>query len=126
MRVLVCGDRNWDDFPYLCNVLDEIHSRETITLVIEGEARGADTMSRLWAEHHHIPVAKYPADWHTYGRAAGPIRNRQMLREGHPDLVVAFHRNIVESKGTRNMVEISMKAGVPVRVYDAGGPHLHG
>jgi len=37
-----------------------------------------------WAEANGIEVARFPADWDTHGRAAGPIRNQQMLDEANP------------------------------------------
>lgn len=63
-------------------------------------------------------MIEFPALWDKHGRAAGPIRNTQMLDEGRPDLVLAFHRDLSESKGTRNMVEQSVKANLPVIHYD--------
>ena len=53
------------------------------------------------------------------GGAAGAIRNGQMLTEGKPDLVVAFHGNISISKGTKNMVEQATKAGIRCIVVEA-------
>ena len=46
----------------------------------------------------------------------GPIRNGKMLAQGKPTHVVAYHRNLARSKGTKNMVEISLQKGVPVFV----------
>lgn len=110
MRVLVCGSRHFNDYPLLERTLDEVH----ITELIEGEARGADTLSRQYAERHSIPVRKFPADWNKHGKAAGPIRNTQMLVEGQPELVIAFM--FKDSRGTKNMVEQAEKAGVKVKV----------
>jgi hypothetical protein len=91
----------------------------TITVIIEGEARGADTYARVYAERNNIPIEKYPADWKRYGLAAGPIRNRQMLMEGKPDLVMAFAKTtLAESRGTKNMVKQARKAGVRVQVFE--------
>jgi hypothetical protein len=59
---------------------------------------------------------EYPAQWHKYGRAAGPIRNQQMLAEGKPDLVLAFHDDIDGSRGTKDMVNRARRAGVKVEV----------
>jgi hypothetical protein len=112
MRLLICGDRNWTDGNMIASVLRELSP----DVVIEGEARGADSLARIEAEKLGIQVLKFPADWNKYHRAAGPIRNAQMLKEGSPDMVVAFHDDLKSSKGTRNMVEISRKAGIPVRV----------
>jgi hypothetical protein len=79
-------------------------------MIIEGEARGADRLARMAAEAHGYTVERYPADWSAYHRAAGPIRNRQMLREGRPHLILAFHDHIAESKGTADMIEQAMRA----------------
>jgi hypothetical protein len=57
---------------------------------VDRGATDADTLAREFGEHKGIPVRTFPADWERHGRAAGPIRNRQMLEEGKPDLVVAF------------------------------------
>lgn len=87
-----------------------------ITEIIEGEARGADTLSRLYGEYKGIPVRAFPADWALHGRRAGPIRNRRMLVEGAPDLVIAFRAP--QSRGTQNMIEQARKAGIEVHVFD--------
>jgi len=50
------------------------------------------------------------ANWRTHGKAAGPIRNQQMLDEGRPHLVVAFPGGT----GTADMVRRAKAAGVPV------------
>ena len=107
MKVLVCGGRKYTDFRVVCDTLDRLHTEEPISLIIEGGAKGADTMARNWGGFHRVPVKTFPADWDTHDLAAGPIRNKQMLDEGKPDLVVAFPTNgrLSESKGTANMVK---------------------
>ena len=64
-----------------------------------------------------IPVLGFPAQWDTYGRGAGFARNVQMLREGKPDYVLAFHDRIETSKGTGHMVDIARRAGIEVEVW---------
>jgi hypothetical protein len=59
----------------------------------------------------------FSANWEKHGLAAGPIRNRQMLTEGKPDLVIAFHENIEKSKGTKNMLELAKQAGVATYLF---------
>jgi hypothetical protein len=122
-RVLVCGSRYWNDSFALYAFLDGLlarHQKESRSpmVIIEGDAPGADTYAGNWAEYHpwDAELVKYPADWDKYGKAAGPIRNKQMLEEGKPTLVVAFTDNLEESKGTKNMVTQAKKAGVPVYV----------
>ena len=117
MRVLFCGDRNWTDEDMIEAAM-RLLPRDTI--IIEGEARGADSLARKVAERLGYKVLPFPADWKEYGRAAGPIRNRQMLYEGRPDMVFAFHDDIDSSRGTKNMVSIAVATRVTVKVFRHG------
>lgn len=114
MKLLICGDRNWSNGDAIRQVIKKFNP----TTVIEGEAKGADTLARLSAVTMGIDVMPFPADWQKYGRAAGPIRNSQMLKEGNPDVVVGFHYKIDESKGTRDMLTRAKKAGKATFIYD--------
>lgn len=107
-RVLVCGGRNFSDYRYLTAQLCKVNP--TPSLIIEGGATGADELARKWAMRRSIAVETYNAQWGQHGRAAGPIRNQQMLDEGKPDLVVAFPGGT----GTADMVRRAKAAGVPI------------
>ena len=100
-RILICGDRDYKDWMQVREYLDTI-SRTAI--IIHGGARGADSIAGNLATYLNMKVIKYPADWDKYGRAAGILRNQQMLDEGYPDLVVYFHKDLENSKGTKDMV----------------------
>lgn len=114
LRVLVCGDRNWSDETMIQLALSTLPSD---TVVIEGEARGADRLARKVAERLGMTILPFPADWERYGRAAGPIRNQQMLDEGRPNIVFAFHDDLDHSRGTADMVRRAKKANVSVRIF---------
>ena len=109
MRVLICGDRNWKDYFFIRKVLSA--RLKPTDLVIEGGARGADTLARTAALSLKIEVMEFPAEWAKYGKAAGPIRNKKMLDVGRPDQVWAFHDNIQGSRGTKNMITLAHQAG---------------
>ena len=109
MRVLVCGGRNFMDYILLERTLDELHAIYKFEIVMHGGARGADTFADNWAYSRQIKIEKHPALWKTHGRAAGPIRNREMLAR-HPDLVVAFPGGVM----TADMVQIARDAGIEV------------
>lgn len=111
-RVLFCGDREWTDKELIHNVL--VSFLRLPEVLIEGECRGADVLSREVAEAEGIPVLPFPAEWSRYDRAAGPIRNQKMLDEGKPSLVVAFHDDLGRSKGTKRMISQALKAGIKV------------
>lgn len=106
MRVLVCGGRDFTDEAWLRRVLSELK----ITEIITGEARGADSLARTYASDNAIPYRGFPAEWSKFGAGAGPIRNRRMLVEGKPDMVVAFPGG----KGTANLVRQAGMMGVDV------------
>ncbi len=115
MRVLICGDRNWSD-------VELIHSNlpsETVA-VIHGGCRGADRIGGAVAESLGISVEVFPARWERYGRGAGPIRNEQMLDQGKPDLVIAFHPDLTKSRGTRNLVGLARKRGIRTIIIPKG------
>lgn len=120
-RVLVCGDRNWKDREYLFGRLDEMRELYGCSVVIEGCARGADRLAEEWATERGIPIEHYPAEWAIHGRAAGPIRNLNMLRMGRPFLVVAFHTALQQSKGTKHMVTSAKAENVETFIF----PHSH-
>jgi hypothetical protein len=129
-RILVCGGRDLDpktDWPFIRDHLDDIcdergwyiedesGNRLYGVVIIHGCAEGADLLADEWGLINWVKIEGYPADWKKYKKAAGPIRNQQMLDEGKPDLVVAFPTK--NSRGTWDMVRRAEKAGVPVLIY---------
>jgi len=111
-RVLVCGGRDFDDFEHLCTVMDRYNPKgfPVSVEICQGGARGADNLAKLWASLRGVRCIEYPADWATHGKAAGPIRNQQMLDDFGPQVVVAFPGG----RGTDDMIRRAEKAGVPV------------
>jgi hypothetical protein len=138
-RYLICGDRHWANWD---NQTKRYLGREDVAIigrivaslphgsvVIEGEAKGADELARLWAQKLGVAFEAFPAHWqHTYkcpkdcpkieGRKAGSDRNTEMLEVGCPDVVIWCHHNLPESIGTRNMVKQAMQAKVPVFSFE--------
>lgn len=123
LKVLVTGGRKYGwfrraPFEYGPEIVDgaavgllfETLDGTGCTELCHGGARGADSWAGEWAKTRNIPCRVFRADWKLDGRAAGPIRNRRMLREFQPELVVAFPGG----KGTADMVAIAEAAGIPV------------
>jgi hypothetical protein len=109
-RVLVCGGRDYADIPRVFNVLESYDVDYTFTLLIHGGAPGADKAACKWARSMKVPIQSFPANWKVYGKAAGPIRNRRMLVEGKPNLVIAFPGG----RGTADMVKQAKEHGIEV------------
>ena len=116
MRVIVTGSRDWeDDKP----IHDALSSLPPDTVVLHGGARGADAAAGRIARGLGLEVHTYPAQWSRYGRAAGYLRNQEMLDSAPVDLVLAFP--LPQSRGTWDMVERAKVAGVRVEVWEGGG-----
>lgn len=111
-RVLVCGGRDYGDYAELEWFLDAYHRASTIELLIEGEAEGADKMSKEWAfrRANCIPVLGVPANWVKYQLSAGPLRNRKMITLVKPEVVIAFRGK----NGTNNMIKQAREFNIPV------------
>ena len=115
IRLLVCGGRDFTDAARLERVLDAVHRKHAIEVLIEGEcptAVNADKLARDWAESRGVPVDPCPVDHDLDGPwpGAGPRRNARMHREKRPTHAVAFPGGT----GTAGMVAILKAAGVPV------------
>ena len=114
MRVLIYGGRDFTDqvsaFIYLDDIFADWGPGE-IT-VVGGKARGADTVGEEWAYFSGHGFEGYPADWSTHGKAAGAIRNQQMLDTGI-DYAVQFPGG----KGTADMRSRLKKANIQVWEY---------
>jgi hypothetical protein len=119
MKLLVTGDREWLDVERVVEVLEQFPAG---TILVHGACRGADNTCAAVAEALGFELRPFPADWRGLGRAAGHIRNQQMLdvehKEEEPiDLCLAFHDNIDASKGTADMLRRVAKAGIPHKLY---------
>ena len=111
MRLLVCGGRHYDSYQELKSLIDGF---KNIEIIIHGGAKGADKLVGKIAREKGIEEIEFPANWEEYGRAAGPIRNKQMLDEGKPDAILA----VKGGRGTENMINQALKAGVEVYDYN--------
>lgn len=101
MIILVCGGRDYQNSPNVFKQLDTIHAKTSITCIIHGCARGADTFAEDWAKSRQVDYRGFPARWTVDGkRKAGPLRNQRMLDNNDVDLVVAFPGDT----GTSHMV----------------------
>ena len=135
MRVLVCGGRDFGfrlrgntlgTFGYIADSRRIASERALFDatmadylnadVLIYGKARGADELAEMWARRHGIPALPFPANWYPNGRgggldrSAGPKRNARMIRDGRPDIVIAFPGGT----GTADCVSQARSAGIKV------------
>jgi len=117
-RVLVAGSRAFADYPLLCATLDRLLAGRGPVVVVSGGAGGADRLGERYAADRGLPVERYVPDWGAHGRAAGPIRNREMVAKCA--LAVFFWDGA--SPGTADAIARARKAGVPVEVVRYADP----
>lgn len=127
LRILVTGSRVWTDRAAVAAALrwaitthQPQPTREQVT-VVHGAARGADTLAAQVAAGWGVRVEAYPADWGLHGKAAGILRNAEMVAAG-ADILLAFP--LGESRGSRHCAGLAEAAGIRVVDWPAEGPQL--
>lgn len=116
-KLLICGGRHFDDYSTLeaqvKTILSEHSLRYEDIEIVSGHCEGADRLGERFAAEHGVPVKLFPADWKKFGKAAGPIRNKQMV-----DYISDFPNSIVlgfvsvNSKGTKNTIKQAQAKGI--------------
>lgn len=129
-RVIVAGTRTFGDYDLLKRTMDEFTFWMDDVLVVSGGNKhrigynqwcGADFYGERWAfePYNRYTVMRFHPDWDTHGRAAGPIRNREMA--DFAEYLVAFWDGV--SAGTRDMIDVATAKGLYVHVvqyYEEG------
>lgn len=117
IKLMVCGGRDFSNkelcFSSIQKFIEEENLDYSQIIILEGECpTGADSFAKEFANLHNILLEKYPADWKKYGKAAGPIRNKEMVT--NCDYCLAFWN--YESKGTKSSIDYCKKLNKKVRI----------
>ena len=113
-RVVIAGGRTFDDYTLLessCLFYLQNKLKTHKVVIVSGHASGADSLGERFATEHGLECELHPADWKRHGRAAGPIRNKEMAECS--DALIAFWDG--KSKGTRSMIELAKRNGLDVK-----------
>jgi len=111
VRVIVAGSRGLTHPAFVEAAIKA--SGFVITTVLSGTARGIDRLGEAWATERGIPVERYPADWDEHGKAAGMLRNREMIAKA--DALIAIWDGV--SRGTDDCIRHARLKGLKVFVY---------
>jgi hypothetical protein len=122
-RILVTGSRDLTDKEIVWGALsgvletfiESMGPDEWDITLIHGGAAGADTLAAEWAAEHAVKTERYNPQWGLYGKAAGPLRNQQMVNTG-ADICVGFLAK--GSRGTADCLKRAEKAGIPTVVFN--------
>ena len=104
-KVAIVGSREYPNFGSVKIAIEELCYRASE--FVSGGARGVDTIVEEVANELGIPIVVYEPDWDQYGKGAGYVRNKDIVRAA--EAVVAFHYN--DSPGTRNSIELAKQYG---------------
>lgn len=126
-RVIICGSRDWTDRIAIgVSLFNWVHLVGANHLVVvHGEQRGADRITWDICDAAGIKHETHYADWKKLGRAAGPIRNGEMICAG-AEFVHAFKDGFDftltrgTGGGTEDCARQARKAGIEVRVFSTG------
>lgn len=112
-RVIIAGSRNFDDMELLDKKLIPYFAKliKKDTLIISGGASGADTLGAIWGKDKGYSLTIFAADWDTQGKAAGPIRNKQMAE--HATHLVLFWDG--KSRGSASMLKFAKECNLEIK-----------
>lgn len=116
IRLIIAGGRDFHDYIDLDSAvtmyIGSIFEWPYDITIISGCAKGADSLGERYANQRGINLERCPADWKSYGKGAGPIRNTEMA-------MVATHCICFwdgKSRGTKNMIDVAFSHGLGLRV----------
>lgn len=118
MKLIVAGSRHFIDFTatFLDDVIWTAGIHQQITEIVSGGAEGIDKLGETWTGYmdrnsaRRVILRRFPADWDKHGKAAGPIRNKQMAEYADTLLLIWDGK----SRGSANMRAEMLKLGKPV------------
>lgn len=105
----IVGSRTFADYALLERTMADLPRPSSI---VSGGGKGADTLGAQYARAHDIPLVELLPDWKQYGKAAGMLRNSDIVKAA--DVVVAFWDG--QSPGTRDSLAKATKAGKRVLI----------
>lgn len=113
MKTIIAGSRDINNYMLVRQAIAASGFKDQITEIVSGGARGVDTLGERYAKDEGVPVKVFPADWQTYGKRAGPLRNIEMA--DYADALIAIWDS--ESRGTKHMIDTARKNGLKVFVF---------
>ena len=118
MRIVVTGGRDFADREMVVSAMSALGVGDG-DVIVDGCASGADTLCAEVASKLGAEIEPHPADWKKYGKAAGPLRNHEMIDSGC-DFLLAFPGG----RGTGECKAYAKRHGV--RVIEAEEAVSHG
>ena len=113
MKLIIAGSRNYHDcvvYELIHTTISKLNETNQVKELVTGCAKGVDAFAEKYGRRYNIPIVKFPADWEKYGKAAGPIRNKQMAI--YADALLLIWDG--ESRGSANMLKNAKEQGLKI------------
>ena len=120
VKVIIAGSRNFYNYDtveetVISYFMSHGFPKENIE-IISGGARGADSLGEQLAKSYELKLTIFSAQWDTYGKAAGMIRNKEMadyaIKDSNKAILFAFWDG--QSRGTKGMIDIAKRCSMEV------------
>lgn len=119
MKTAIIGTRTAPERTYwqLCDLCGCLQVLGGISEIISGGAAGADALGERYATAEKIPLTVIIADWQKHGKAAGPMRNTEIVERA--DQIIAIWDG--QSTGTADTIRKAKAQGKEVMIlrYEA-------
>lgn len=112
-NIAIVGSRGFDEYEVLEESILSLFQPDQINKIISGGAIGTDTLAEQFSSKHNVQIEVIKPEWNKYGRAAGPIRNKEIMKAA--DFAIVFWDG--SSKGTLNDLKICYKQGISHTVF---------
>ena len=114
----VVGSRDFPNLPLVSEYLDKIQSRQKVSKIVSGGARGVDHEAALWAKKNQILLVEHIPEWDKYHkRMVAYVRNKLIVEQS--DVIVAFYDG--KSKGTMMSIQLAKEMKKKLLVFDQDG-----
>lgn len=117
MKLAIIGRRGFTDYDFLKeNVIEFLKNNSLVcTHIVSGGAKGTDTLAHQFALEHHLEMIVFKPNWKLYGKAAGFIRNTDIVETA--DMIMAFWDG--NSNGTKDSLNkaAALNKRTVVKIY---------
>ena len=115
VRIIIAGDQDYQDYKTIYHILNKVYRKfsnkdQKIVIIHGGAKSGCDNIVASWARNHNVDQVVFEPNWKKDKKAAGFIRNNQMIST-HPIGMVVFS---AKSPTVANLVQKANKAGISI------------
>lgn len=118
-RCIIAGSRTINDYKTVEYYINETIKQNDFKIneVVCGEAKGIDTLGKLWAKNNNISIKSFPANWSKFGKSAGYKRNEEMAKYANYLILIWDGK----SRGSNHMLNLAKKYNLKIFEYIYNG-----